>query len=236
MKRMTLGQFLRETRTDCTEGQRPPEACGGPFVTLSRQYGCAGYDLAQHLVEILNLSAEPERPWMIYHKGILEQLSEETQLSAEILEEERRARPSLITSLLRGLSSEHRIPGSEVRKRVAYLIRRIASQGRAIILGQGGAGATQDLPHGLSVRLEAPESWRVEQVMASQKLDRETAVAQVRAHDASREYVRKLYDMATPERPVFHLTYHSAAFGDRQIAEHIAGMLTLKGLWPERTA
>ncbi|MBW2702788.1 MAG: cytidylate kinase-like family protein [Deltaproteobacteria bacterium] len=233
MTRKTLGQYFTELHHRRESDHQLHHIQSGPYLTLSRQYGCAGYELALALVKILDRQAEADLPWMIYNRGILKMLSGETEIRVEILEEERRSKPSMMASLLRSFSSERSMPGFEVRRHVALLIRRIAHGGRAIIIGQGGAGATQDLPNGLSVRLEAPEDWRIERVAIRQGIDRDSAAILVRTRDAARDYLRRLYESTHPGRSAFQLTYNSASFSNEQIAEHIVAMLKIKGIWPE---
>ena len=44
------------------------------------------------------------------------------------------------------------------------MVRTVAFEGYAIIIGQGGTAATGDLANGLSIRVEAPRDWRVARI------------------------------------------------------------------------
>lgn len=202
----------------------------GPFVTISRQYGCWGFSLGLLLQEILNERCGPEVSWRILNKEILDRLARETNLAGEVLEEQRRCKPSLLVDFFRSFS-EVRIPsGYEVRNRITTIIRGEAAKGHAVIIGQGGAGATSDLPNGLSVRLEAPEQWRVEQVAFRNHVSRDEALEQIVRMEEQREYLRHIYDLRFQRKPAFHLVFDCSEFRLAHIAQLITQAMTVRGL------
>jgi len=224
MAKVSLAEHMKERRTP---QDQEFEKCG-PFITISRQFGCYGFSLGLLLLEILNEHTK-EAAWKIHHKEILAKLATETNLATELLEEQRRSKPSMIVDFFRSLSRERIPSGYEIRNRITTIIRGLAVEGHAVIIGQGGAGATHDLPNGLSVRLEAPEEWRVKQIAFREGLGETEAKLRVRAKEQEREHLRKLYQRRFPRRPAFHLTYDCSVFSLAQIAQHIVHMLKMKG-------
>ena len=87
----------------------------GPFLTISRQFGCYGFSLGLLLLDILTEQAEDEATWKIYHKDILAKLATETDFAAEILEHQRRSKPSLLVDFFRSLKRERIPSGYEIR-------------------------------------------------------------------------------------------------------------------------
>jgi hypothetical protein len=206
----------------------------GPFITISRQFGCHGFSVGLLLLDLLNEGADPDESWKIYHREILTRLATETDMAEEILERQRRARPRLITGLFKPFS-KGRIPsGMQIRNQITTLIRGLAIEGRAILIGQGGSGATMDLPNGVSIRLEAPEDWRVKQVAFRDGLSETQARMRIRAKEREREYLRKLYQAKYRRKPPFHLVYDCSEFSLAQIAQQIVYALKLKGHIPKR--
>ncbi|MCY2923921.1 MAG: cytidylate kinase family protein [Planctomycetota bacterium] len=136
----------------------------GPFITISRQYGCQGFTVGLLVQEILNEQARPGQAWQVYHKEILTRLANETHLPEEFFATERLAGPKWVTDFFRSLSGQHIPSGFEIRWRVTTLLRGLAIAGHAILVGQGGYWATRDLSGGLAIRLEAPYDWRVRQI------------------------------------------------------------------------
>ncbi len=202
----------------------------GPFVAISRQFGCGGFSLGLLLLDLLNDYAEEGKSWHIYHKDILDNLANDTGLAKEIIDRERRAKPRLLKNFFRTVSGQGgRIPsGMEIRNRMTKIIRELAVEGRAILVGQGSAHATADLPNGLSVRLVAPQAWRVKQVAFREGLTETQAKLRVREETEQREYLRKIYERKFPYKPEFSLTFDCSAFSLAQIATLVGRAMKLK--------
>ena len=227
MAEVSLASHMREQRTEADEDRGEAEA--GPFITISRQFGCYGFSLGLLLMEILNENADASTTWRIYHREILERLATETNLAAELLDRQRRTKPGLLADFFRAVTSQHVPSGAEVRRYITMIIRGLAVDGYAIIIGQGGSAATRDLPNGLSVRLEAPVQWRVKEVAFREGLSETKARLRVKAMDQDREYLGKLYESRNQTRLPFDVIYDCSSFTLAQIAQHVAYAMKLKG-------
>ena len=228
MAKVSLTGDMQEQRKE-TELEKEIEQAG-PFVTISRQYGCYGFSLGLLLMEILNDDAPPERTWRIYHKEILARLATETNQAAEMLEREAKTKPRLFLDFFRALRRDRVPSGYEIRNRITTLIRGLAIDGYAIIIGQGGAGATYDLPNGISIRLEAPMSWRVKEAAFREGLTETEARLRVRARERERAYLERIYRMRFPRHPAFNLVYDCSVFTLAQIAQQIVYAMKMKHL------
>ncbi len=225
MSKITLAKYIGDRPVEPV-GHKTP---GGPFVTISRQYGCGAFYLGQMLVEILNKKARPERLWRIYNKYILNQIAEETNITVDMLDNELETKSNVVLGFLRSLSDSQIPSRSHIRHLTTLLIRKIALHGNAVIVGQAGVVATVDLPRGLAVRLEAPEDWRIEQVAARGDLNLAAARELVRSKDQERDYVQKIYQEMKPHRSAFHVVYDCSVFELEQIAQQIIYALKVKG-------
>lgn len=227
MTKPTISAYLREHLDDIGSKQQP-----GPYITISRQWGCDGYGLGQILTEKLNERDEQQR-WKLYYKELLKQLADDTGLTEEMLEKERVTKPSLLKDFLRGLKKND-IPGSyEVRNKITMMVRTVAFEGYAVIIGQGGTAATADLANGLSVRVEAPRDWRVARICHRDKLDKQTALAKIAEIEKNREYLRQIYERQNPREPAFNLVFDNAMFSNEVIADMIVTAMEVKG-WVEK--
>jgi hypothetical protein len=224
MAKLSLSDHMKEQRTEDSDELKD----AGPFVTISRQFGCYGFSLGLLMLEILNDDAPPGRTWKVYQKEILAKLATETNMAEEILERERRSKPRLIVDFFRSLSKDRIPSGYEIRNRITTIIRSLAMEGHAIIIGQGGAGATQDMPNGLSLRLEAPDEWRVREVALREGLNETKAKLRVLAKEQEREYLRKLYQARNPRDPAFHVVYDCSVFTLAQIAQQAVYAMKLR--------
>lgn len=221
---------LAEHMQDRPELGEEELAHAGPFITISREFGCWGFSLGLLLLEVLNDEAPEGKSWQIYHKEVLDQLAAETNVDTETLDQQRRSKPGFLADFFRSLGKGERVPsGIEVRNRIQKIIRNLAVEGYAIIVGQGGAGAAVDLPNGLTVRLEAPEDWRVKQIAFREGLSETEAKLRIQAKEREREYLRKVYETRFPRKPAFHLVYDCSVFSLAQIAQHVRYAMKLKG-------
>jgi hypothetical protein len=223
MAKVSLAEHMKEARP---EAELPEQA--GPFITISRQFGCYGFSLGLLLLEILTEDDEQAAAWKIYHKEILASLATETSMAANLLERERRAKPRLMVNFFRSLKKERVPSGLEIRNRITTIIRGLATEGHAIIIGQGGAGATRDLPMGLSIRLEAPYDWRVRQVAFREGVSDTKAKLRIQEMEKERAYLRKLYAAKNERHTPFSVVYDCSAFSLTQIAQQMVYAMRLR--------
>ncbi len=203
----------------------------GPFIAISREFGCGGFSLGLLLLDLLNDDAEEGKSWHIYHKEILDNLANDTGIALEIIERERRAKPGLLKNFFRTVAGQQgRVPsGMEIRNRTTKIIRELAISGQAILIGQGSTGATEDIPNGLSIRLEAPEAWRVKQIAFREGLSETQAKLRVQEENEQREYLRKIYEKKFSRKLPFNLTFDCSVFSLAQIATLSYRALKMKG-------
>ncbi len=218
-----LSSYMRDKREQADEDSRP-----GPFITISRQYGCSGYFLGLLLVDLLNSEATRANPWRLYSREIIQHLSEETDLAADVINRLRHEKPRAFMDFFRNLVSRQTPGGPEIRNRVAELVRELARSGHAIIIGMGGAGATGDIENGLRVRLEAPVDWRVNKLVESEGLSPVQARLELQKRDEERAQLAEIYEIKFPRQPAFDLVYNCELFSLAQVATHVVQALKLK--------
>jgi len=224
MAKLTLSSYIRENLDNISDSNDP-----GPYVTISRQFGCDGYALGDCLLEKIN-SREGVDGWRLYKKEILKQLAEDTGLAEEVIERERVAKPSLLKEFFRGVRRNNIPGGYEIRNKITLMVRTVAFEGHAIIIGQGGTAATADLEGGLSVRFEAPKEWRTIRVSRRDNLTKAQAVARLEAVEKERVHLREIYEEKNPSEPAFNLLIDNSMFNIEQAADIIVGAMELKGL------
>jgi len=224
MTKPTISSYLRDHLDDIGTKKEP-----GPYITLSRQWGCDGIELGRMLVSKLNERDEQQR-WKFYYKELLKQLAEDTGLTEEILEKERVSKPSLLKDFLRGLKKSGIPDGYEVRNNITMMVRTVAFEGYAVILGQGGTAATGDLANGLSVRVEAPKEWRIARICRRENLEKQAAIAKIEEIEKEREHLREIYERQNPRTPAFNLVFDNAMFNNEQIAELVVSSMEYKKL------
>ncbi len=224
MAKLTLSSYIRENLEDIGRKKEP-----GPYVTISRQYGCDGYELAEVLAKKLNERAEQAK-WRLYKKELLKQLAEDTGLTEDVIEKERLAKPSLLKDFFRGMRRGGIPDGYEIRNKITIMVRTAAFEGHAIIIGQGGAAATADLENGLSVRIEAGKEWRIIRVSRRESLGRQAASVRIEEVEKKRKHLRKIYEEKNPRGLAFNLVIDNSTFDIEQISDQIIFAMEQKNL------
>jgi hypothetical protein len=226
MQKPTLSSYIRQKLRELKTKKEP-----GPYITISRQPGCEGYKVGDVLLEMLNDADEYQR-WRLYKKEILKHLAEDAELNEELIERLRHERPNLCKEFFRGMSGSGIPDGFEVRSKITAMVRTVAYEGFAIIIGQGGTAATADLANGLSVRIEAPKQWRMIRICRRDNLSKEEAIVKMAEEEAKRSYLRTIYEQTNPRMPAFNLLFDNSVFTAEQIASQIYYALQLKNMIP----
>lgn len=227
MAKPTLTSYMRDNIADISGKNEP-----GPFVTISRQYGCDGYELGELLVKTLNERTD-KADWQLLTKELLGQLAEDTGMDKELIEKQRLSKPSLFKDLMTGMRRGSIPDGYEVRGKITIMVRTAAFNGHTVIIGQGGTAATADLDNGLSVRIEAPKEWRIVRVSRREKLSRLAAIARIGQVEKKRKHLRKVYEKKNPRQPAFNLTIDNSAFNITQAIDQIVFAMEQKELIPK---
>lgn len=223
MPKPTLSSYIRGN-LDKIEKKEP-----GPFITISRQYGCDGYALGDLLTKKLGERADDGK-WRIFKKELLKQLAQDTGLTQEVVEKERLSKPSLLKDFFHGMRHRGIPDGYEIRNKITIMVRTAAFEGHAIIIGQGGTAATADLDGGLSIRIEGPKEWRIARVSVREKLTRQGAVARIEEVERRRKHLREIYEQKNPREPAFNLLLDNSMFSIDQLADQIIFAMEQKKL------
>jgi cytidylate kinase len=153
-----------------------------PTITISRQYGCEGYPLAEALKTLLEKKTGDT--WTIFDKFLIEKISQEKHLSERLLTTFGDASKAfdVLVSMIPGMRTH-----TDTYQILANYIIRIALDGNAIIVGRGGAILTQHLPRCFHFRLEAPLEYRIRSIQQRLKISHEKAETEVKENQHVRE-------------------------------------------------
>ncbi len=159
-------------------------------ITISREYGSGGGEIATRLAEYLK--------WQLIDHEIVERVALEmgTSLGAAEAHDERTegslARifnnlQSLQPSYMVGASSEAFLRNEETYlKTVSHIVNAAAAQGHVVIVGRGSQMLLAQQRDVLHVRIIAPFEKRVDYVMKREGLDRIAAESRIKMKDRDR--------------------------------------------------
>jgi hypothetical protein len=230
MDKLTLSSYIRDNLKETGQDKEP-----GPFVTISRQFGCDGYEIADLLAEKLNQMASDEHHWKVYKREILKRVAEESGISEEIIERERQAKPNFVRDLCRSIRNNKLPDGMEILKAITTIVRIIAFDGYAIIVGHGATAATAEIDNGLNIRLEAPREWRLKRLCRRDGLTFQEAENLIKETETGRKHLDQIYQKWNPRTPAFSLMLDNSAFTNEEIVDHIIMALKHRNLIKEKT-
>ncbi|MCK4677590.1 MAG: cytidylate kinase-like family protein [Bacteroidales bacterium] len=144
---------------------KPPASEPGPVITISREAGCSANWLASKLREKLDAifyERGKEQTWKVVNKEIIEASAKELELHPSMIKHvfkgEKRA---VIHDMLLSMSQKEYRTDFKIRKTIAGVIRSIANEGHAILVGRAGVAIAHDIPKSLHIKLQGPLQWRI---------------------------------------------------------------------------
>ncbi len=164
-------------------------------VTISRQLGSQGFEIAQALAA--------EMGYRLVWRELINQ--------AAI----RAGAPEVALAVIDELNLLGICPSPEkcqaYIEAVAKVIHELADEGRIVIVGRGGQLILRGHPNALHVRIVAPLEVRVERLAASKSIPAKAALAQIKASDRTRRlYFQKFYQADWDDPELYDLTINTA--------------------------
>jgi hypothetical protein len=204
-----------------------PQEHRHPTVTISRQYGCEGYPLAERLKLLLEDASG--QLWNIYDKALVDKVVTQERISRQLLNhlgDESHAQDVLLSHF------GYHTHDEAYEKLVKHLLE-IAKTGCAIIVGRGGAVACQDLPNCFHFRLIGSSRFRATTI--GRRLEMSEAEADEFVHRQSK--LREKFISQCLHADISAPQWYDAIFNnERQSVEAIAqaclGIITTQ--WPDK--
>ncbi len=206
----------------------------GPVITISRECGCPGNEIAEMLKARLNLKLvqEGHKPkWNWFNKEILLKASEELKMNPGDVDTFLKTKESgMLQDLVNSFAETSYIKNSRIKKVIFDVIRNIALEGHTIIVGRGGGTIAWDIPKSLHVYLEAPLSWKTD--IISQRKEMTTAQARkyVLERDMQRSKFRDFFRAKFSDEIYYEQRFNCKSFTPDEICQLIFQAAELKKL------
>jgi len=156
-------------------------------ITISREYGAGGGEVARRLSEALG--------WELLDHALLHQAAELEQVSDAELEQWDEKAVSLADRFRLHPPHERYLSG------LTEATRRAAERGRVVLVGRGTRQLLGDLPGAFHLRLVAPREARIRRMAALENWTLEEAAARCAEVDRSREGYTRYFFGATALQP-----------------------------------
>ncbi len=195
---------IQERRAQAPQPAHPPAT-----ITLSRQFGCEGFPLALRLQA--RLEAATGLSWSVLDKALLEKVAQDEGISMRLLTDLGGATRYLEAF---GFHPLGRVTQAQAFEKVARALVQVARQGRAIIVGQGGAVLCRGLDNAFHFRLEAGFEWRVASYMRFTGLGREAAEHEVKVQTRMRDqFIRQALDADVTDTGYYDAVFNNERHG-----------------------
>lgn len=193
------------------------------IITIEREYGCGGGDIAQLVANRLG--------WKLWDQRLTEEIARLANCPKAVVEaREEKNDPlyyRLFKSFLRG-SYEGSINAPKLRlvdsetilKATRRVVEHAAEHGNCVIVGRGSQQFLKNRPDTLRLFLYAPREDKVRRLLARGKGEKE-AEELVDSVDRERaDFIQKYFNVEWPDRPVYHSMLNTA-IGDECVANMI---------------
>jgi CMP/dCMP kinase len=195
----------------------------GPFLCVSRQSGTGGGVIAEMVAERLG--------WELLGRTLLDRIAERYQLSRPMLEAVDETGANWAHDMLGTWFDSHVVSHEKYITHLRYVVLAAAHCGRAVFLGRG---AQFFLPprSGLSVRIVAPEAYRVAQLAQQHQLDEKQARRLMKQTDqARRDFVARCFRRDIDDPCLFDLVVNVANHGPTAVANAIVDLCCRLESW-----
>jgi cytidylate kinase len=197
------------------------------IVTVEREYGCGGGEIAQRLAQFLG--------WKLWDHQLTEEIARLANCSqAAVAQREERTDPlyyRLFKSFLRGSYegsiNAHKlnlVDSENILKMTERVVQHAAKKGESVIVGRGSQLFLRDRTDTLRVFLYAPRENKVRRLLTRGKSERE---AQELVDTVDREragFIEKYFHVAWPDRAVYHVMINTA-IGDEPVVQTIVNFM-----------
>jgi CMP/dCMP kinase len=209
------------------------------IITISRQYGAGGSEVAQRVASALN--------WKVVDNELVEEVAARAGLpAADVAEREERV-ASFAERLARTLAAStpelfaSPVPGGTVPKlQEADLVRitesvveNVAAGGRVVLVGRAAPAVLARERDSMHVKLVAPKAYRIQTAAERLGMDPDDAAALLDETDSMRaRYHRQYYKRDWHDPVNYHMVLHTGVLGLDGAAAVIADEARRRG-WVE---
>lgn len=132
-----------------------------PTITISREFGCAGFPLAKELIARLS---DKKTNWKLYSRDLIKAIGDEDEKSDLMLESIDEEKRNIIFQDLQELLQVKPSDFSRFNK-LAQNVRIIGEAGNAVIVGSGASLLAHKDQNFFNVRITGSYEFRVQRIM-----------------------------------------------------------------------
>ena len=196
------------------------------IITIEREYGCGGGEIARKLADRLG--------WKLWDELLTCEIARLSHCKqAEVEAREERVDPlyyRLFKSILRGSFegslNVHRLKlldADSILRITQQVVQRAAAEGNCIVVGRGSQHFLRDRSDTLRIFLYAPRDAKIRRLKAGGLDDKEAQEAVDTIDNERSAFIEKYFHIEWPNRPIYHALLNTAV-GDETVIETIVGL------------
>ncbi len=199
---------------DIQQKKRVDEAKTPPTITISREFGCEGYPLAESLKRLLD--EKTQRNWTIFDDDLIQMIQKDQEFSRHLLKtfgERTKFMDDLVDMISPSWKSEE-----DAFRSIVESVFSIAQEGHAIIVGRGAFAITQELSNCYHIRLKAPLAFKARSIARRLSISEEEALVVVQKKEEERTSFLKRFLNCEFSMDHFHVIFDNS----KASVDHIA--------------
>jgi len=198
----------------------PKDTSPKPTITISREFGCEAYPVAEELVRLAGkISGEP---WLLVDISLLDAVAKEHKISPEIMLSLGH-KPRWLDDMFATFSPAWKTDADYYRLLCEQVVM-LATAGNVVFVGLGAAIITKNMKHCSHFRLIAAQDFKVRSIAHRMNITKQEAENLVLEKQKERDSViRRLLDADEHDPLYYHASFNNSKVGNKQIAKMIAG-------------
>ncbi len=215
-----LGSLLEfNRRNEAEKFSRATAEKNRPTITLSREFGCEAYPVADFVKNMMEKKSGES--WIVMDKGLLEEVAKNHNLSEDLLKELGN-KSGFLDEILATFSPHWKTDKDRFRLICKHMIS-LAEKGNVILIGRGGAIITQTLKNCLHFRMFASQQFKIRSISSRLGISREEAEVLIHKKQKLRDaFIRDFLNRDARDPNLYNLIVNN----DRNSAEKIAKIIT----------
>ena len=201
--------------------------CMFRIITVEREYGCGGAEIAQLLAKRLG--------WKLWDQLLTEEIARLSNCPKTVVEvREERTDPlyyRLFKSFLRGsfegsinAPKLHLVDSETIVRITRRVVEHAADRGNCVIVGRGSQQFLRDRPDTLRIFLYAPTEDKVRRLLARGKSEQEAEELVATVDRERADFIQKYFNVEWPDRAIYHAMINTAA-GDEATVRMILNLM-----------
>ena len=191
-----------------------------PCVTISRQFGCLGYPVAERVCELL--SQKSGEPWLLIDQAVLDEVAKHHNISKDILEslgEKNRLLDDILATF-----SPRWTHSQDCFRLLCKHVVSLAEQGNVVIMELGGAIITRHFEHSKHFRIYGSMEFKVRAISERLAIDSEASEKLILKKQKQRDnFTRDFLNQDDHNPELYELMFNNDRNSVEKIASTIAG-------------